>query len=126
MKRAAILFSAQIVITLVFAACIPEDEQPRQNRYGVAGDAYTAYDPNALTPSPTPSVDSTPVPEAVVAATPTPTPTPEQRLYGIPVPGKPGFIMSPHAPYQGQIDARGFPPGTDIKDPYSGKIIYVP
>lgn len=128
MKQAAYLFAGQIVVALLFAACFPVEDQPRQNRYGVTGDANTAYDPAAAGASPTPATpgfgEPTPDPNAVLAATPTP--TPEQRLYGIPVPGKPGFIMSPHAPYQGQIDARGFPPGTDIRDPYSGKIIYVP
>ena len=45
------------------------------------------------------------------------------------VPGKPGFVTSPypffHSPL-GYIDVRGFPPGTRIKDPYSGRIIIVP
>jgi hypothetical protein len=43
-----------------------------------------------------------------------------------PVPGKPGFIFSPYAPSKGYIDVRGFPPGTEIKDPYSGKSFLVP
>ena len=46
--------------------------------------------------------------------------------YAKPVPGKPGFVTSPYAPYQGYIDVRGFPPGTEVKDPYSGKTFLVP
>jgi hypothetical protein len=46
--------------------------------------------------------------------------------YGIPVPGKNGFVTSPYAPDSGYIDVRGFQPGTPVKDPYSGKIILAP
>ena len=46
--------------------------------------------------------------------------------YGIPVPGKKGFVTSPYAPDSGYIDVRGFQPGTPVKDPYSGKIILTP
>ncbi len=42
------------------------------------------------------------------------------------VPGKPGYVTSPYAPNAGYIDLRGFPPGTAVKDPYSGKIFLVP
>lgn len=45
--------------------------------------------------------------------------------YGKAVPGKPGFVTSPHGG-SGYIDARGFPPGTEVKDPYSGKTFLVP
>lgn len=46
--------------------------------------------------------------------------------YGIPVPGKKGFVTSPYSPESGYIDVRGFQPGTPVKDPYSGKIILAP
>ena len=46
--------------------------------------------------------------------------------YGTPVPGKPGFVTSPHSPNAGYVDVRGFPPGTEVKDPYSGKTFLVP
>ncbi|MEM8955791.1 MAG: hypothetical protein AAGD22_16675 [Verrucomicrobiota bacterium] len=55
--------------------------------------------------------------------------------YGTPVPGKPGFLYSPHNPNGGYIDIRvenpdgsmgTLPPGTKIKDPFSSEPILVP
>ena len=46
--------------------------------------------------------------------------------YAKPVPGKPGFVFSPYDSKGGYIDVRGFPPGTEVKDPYSGKSFLVP
>jgi hypothetical protein len=46
--------------------------------------------------------------------------------YGTPVPGKQGFVTSPFAPNSGYVDVRGFPPGTQVKDPYSGKTFLTP
>jgi hypothetical protein len=63
-----------------------------------------------------------------MAPTPAPSPATEQRQvpYGTPVAGKAGFVTSPYAPYAGYVDVRGFPPNTEVKDPYSGKIFLVP
>jgi hypothetical protein len=46
--------------------------------------------------------------------------------YGTPVPGKQGFVTSPFAPESGYIDVRDFPPGTEVKDPYTGKAFRTP
>jgi hypothetical protein len=46
--------------------------------------------------------------------------------YGIPVPNKPGFVTSPYSPRSGYVDVRGFPSGTEVKDPYSGKTFLTP
>ena len=47
-------------------------------------------------------------------------------LYGTPVPGKPGLVASPFAPDSGYVDVTGFPPGTAVEDPYTGKIFLTP
>jgi len=62
------------------------------------------------------------------AASVTPTPAIENQKmeYGIPVPGKPGFVQSPYAPKNGYVDVRGFPKDTEVKDPYTGRIFLVP
>ncbi|MGC1481498.1 MAG: hypothetical protein WA771_13425 [Chthoniobacterales bacterium] len=73
--------------------------------------------------------DTTPQPTSTgmqETATTTTTTTESSLLYGTPVPGKAGFVTSPHAPYAGYVDVRGFPPRTEVKDPYSGKIFLVP
>jgi hypothetical protein len=46
--------------------------------------------------------------------------------YGIPVPGKQGLVTSPFSPDSGYIDVRTFPPGTEVKDPYTGKSFLTP
>lgn len=45
--------------------------------------------------------------------------------YGVPVPGKAGFVRSPYSPDK-MTDVRGYAPGTEVKDPYTGKIFLVP
>ncbi len=73
----------------------------------------------------------------VLAGDPTPSLIFEQREgmapraedgmpYGSPVTGKPGFVTSPHAPESGYVDLRGFPPDTEVKCPYSGRLFLVP
>jgi hypothetical protein len=46
--------------------------------------------------------------------------------YGIRVPGKPNLVMSPYVPTIRYVDVEGFPSGTEVKDPYTGKIFLVP
>ncbi len=48
------------------------------------------------------------------------------RPFGTPVPNKPGFVTSPYAPDKGFVDLRGFPPGTEVKCPYTNKVFLVP
>jgi outer membrane biosynthesis protein TonB len=45
--------------------------------------------------------------------------------YGIPVPGHPGLVSSPYARDK-YVDVEGFLPGTEVKDPYTGKTFLVP
>ena len=46
--------------------------------------------------------------------------------YGTRVPGKEWLVMSPFAPDSGYVDVTGFPPGTAVEDPYTGKIFLTP
>jgi hypothetical protein len=46
--------------------------------------------------------------------------------YGTPVPGKPGMVTSPFAADKGYVDVTGFPPGTEVQDPYTGQIFRTP
>jgi hypothetical protein len=46
--------------------------------------------------------------------------------YGTPVPGEPGLVTSPFAPDTGYVNVTGFPPGTAVEDPYTGKIFLTP
>jgi hypothetical protein len=46
--------------------------------------------------------------------------------YATPVAGKPGFVTSPFAPDAGYVQVLGFPPGTPVEDPYTGKIFLTP
>jgi len=68
-------------------------------------------------PSTTKSNGAT-APDSAKNASPVPT--------GVPVPGKPGFVSSPFDPEGGFIDLRGVPAGTEVKDPYTGKVFLAP
>lgn len=45
--------------------------------------------------------------------------------YAEQIPGRPGFLRPPFSP-GGIIDARGFPRGTEIRDPYTREVFLVP
>jgi hypothetical protein len=93
----------------------------------------------------TPPSDASDTSNSQTSPTPTPAPAPPNRSnvrvakataarkngkgdlpYGIPVPGKQGLVTSPFSPDSGYIDVRSFPPGTEVKDPYTGKSFLTP
>jgi hypothetical protein len=105
--------------------------QPPSKRPKTKGSEQNAAD---YPPSPTPTRPQTPTPTATLSQPPVrPASAPPQNRnskrdipYAIPVPNRPGFVTSPYSPKSGYVDVRGFPSGTEVKDPYSGKIFLTP
>jgi hypothetical protein len=135
-------FSLTLALFAVFAFTACEvDEPPRQTRRPARFPQQTTTTTTQTTqqqyppePQPFPSdvapVQTTPpvVQDTAAATAPittTTAPTKSDPPYGVPVPGKPGFVTSPFSPDK-LTDVRGYAPGTEVKDPYTGKIFLVP
>ena len=87
------------------------------------GTANASPQPSA-TPSPSPAPQTEIVRRAMIVTDKT---DPRRDLpYGIPVANRPGFVTSPYAPTQGVVDVRGIQGGTQVKDPFTGKIFLRP
>jgi hypothetical protein len=152
MIRPALIFlSAATIIFL--GACASDDDQKthQHHQFGYNGDNQTEVGTDTATGTTPPSTPDTTAPDnGGPIAPPPPAPPPptadtgngpapangagpnaapaekKDYPYAQPVPGKPGFVTSPYAPYSGYVDVRGFPPGTEVKDPYTQKVFLVP
>ena len=98
----------------------------KQNNETPPSDASDASN-NQTSPSPTPA-PAPPNPNNVRVAKATAAKKNRNGdvPYGIPVPGKQGLVTSPFSPDSGYIDVRSFPPGTEVRDPYTGKTFLTP
>ncbi len=88
----------------------------------------TTVETTELTPKPqveTTTVRENTPPSIEPAVTPMPTPVVQDYPTASAVEGKPGFVKSPFGG-SGIVDVRGYPPGTEVKDPYTGKVFLVP
>ena len=93
----------------------------RSKTKGTAPEADYAPEPTA---TPTATIQQVPI---RVASLPAQARNSKRDIrYAIPVPNKPGFVTSPYAPKQGLVDVRGFPSGTEVIDPYTGKVFLTP
>lgn len=136
------IFSAVVIL---LNGCAGQPAKQTQNRFGSgAGRVPSSAEQDAqfvgAPPSPSPSPGSMPqdgqtVPPSSTLGAPSPTPPPattrastttQEMPYATPVPGKPGLVTSPFAPYAGYVDVRGYPPGQEVKCPYTGKLFRVP
>jgi hypothetical protein len=109
----------------------PRPPQPRRNGGKQSNEALPSDSSDASTshasPSPTPAPAPPNLNNVRVAKATAARKNPKGDLpYGIPVPGKQGLVTSPFSPDSGYIDVRSFPPGTEVRDPYTGKTFLTP
>lgn len=133
------LSSLALLTALFLTSCEIDEPPPRRTVRQAATRPATQYPPptqpfdpatsTTTTTTTTPPID--PADTTAAASTPSTTGgTTTQAArgdypYGVPVPEKPGFVRSPYSPDK-LTDVRGYAPGTEVKDPYTGKIFLVP
>ena len=125
-----------VLALFLFASCAEEPSPPMTQHHRAP--AYAATETQEYPPPQQPFNPNGP-PQPVTAPPPLQQPVsshppiaaPPTKVakgdypYGIPVPGKPHLVESPYSPGK-YIDVEGFPPGTEVKDPYTDKIFLVP
>jgi hypothetical protein len=144
MKLSVFPVFAAASAVLLFGAC--EGDQPARST-GIGGFHPPVQTPAAANPDTRPHDAAAPAQDAMTSKPPSHSPEPPKTTadtkprnpipdvpssssgnppYAKPVPGKPGFVTNPFDASNGYIDARGFPPGTEVKDPSTGKTFLVP
>lgn len=139
-KKFSFMMKFSLLLALLgaffLASCAEEPPPPITQHHRPATYASTQpqeYPPQQQPFNPNGPVQpmATPPPQVPPPSSPPPTAAPQTKVakgdypYGIPVPGKPHLVESPYSPGK-YIDVEGFPPGTEVKDPYTDKIFLVP
>ena len=102
-------------------------ERPQASGQAVTNDGESHRANAAVTPPVGPSVAPTRTPVESGTRTSAVTRDVDHNFpVAIPVPNKEGIVKSPYAPNRGFVDVRGFPSGTEVKDPYTGKVFLTP
>jgi len=121
-----------LVAAFLVASCSEEPPPPPARHRAANYPTRTEqYPPKQQPFNPNGPVEPTGAPPVQTTAAPPPPAAPPTKVakgdypYGIPVPGKPHLVESPYSPGK-YIDVEGFPPGTEVKDPYTDKIFLVP
>jgi hypothetical protein len=107
----------------------PRHHQRTPTKTQSKGDNGTTVKRNDVRPPELKEPEATETPEPVTTRTASSVPAQRTRTdlpYGVPVPNKPGFVISPYSPNAGYVDIRGFPTGAEVKDPYTGKVFITP
>lgn len=135
-----LLLSLAFLAVFAFASCEIDEPPPQRRPVAKYPNPQTQYPPQpqpfpqdpGMQPPPGPDSTTTTItadptaPESVPPAPTAPATTAKGDYpYGVPVPGKPGFVRSPYSPDK-MTDVRGYAPGTEVKDPYTQKIFLVP
>jgi hypothetical protein len=120
------------------------DNPATGSRYMTGADNTTATTTTTVTEGPVPGTEtvttttsegppisttgSTPNPVTTVTPPPPPTGQGGAPTYGVPVPGRRGFVYPPgvDAKPENMVDVRDFQPGQKVRDPRTGKIFLVP
>ncbi len=107
----------------------PRHHQRTPTKTQSKGDNGTTVKRNDVRPPELKEPEATETPEPVTTRIASSVPAQRTRTdlpYGVPVPTKPGFVISPYSPNAGYVDIRGFPTGAEVKDPYTGKVFITP